>query len=45
MLEMNVNEIFSNFQCWYDDCSLVAESDVNLSIVLSVESFQKKISY
>ena len=30
---MNVNEIFSNFQCWYDNCYLVAESGVKLSIV------------
>ena len=28
-LEMNVHEIFSDFQCWYDNCSLVAESGVN----------------
>ena len=30
-LEMNLYEIFSDFQCWYDNCSLVAESGVNLS--------------
>ena len=29
---MNVYEIFSGFQGWYDNCSLVAKSGVNLSL-------------
>ena len=44
-LEMNVNEIFSDFQCWYDNCSLVGKSGVNfLVIVRCDEFFQKKTS-
>ena len=43
---MNVNEIFSDFQCWYDNCSLVGKSGVNfLVIVRCDEFFQKKTTY
>ena len=43
---MNVNEIFFDFQCWYDNCSLVGKSGVNfLVIVRCDEFFQKKTSY